>query len=433
MEVKHSEIYNGKIRVHTVHTDRFKMSRFSVNFITKSDRYRTPLYKLMMSVMMRGSEKYPTIKDINQALDELYGTSVSYRSTRVGDKAIFKLSCKLLDQKYVFDGDETKILDEVLEIISELLMHTKKDDNGLLLSSYVESEKKIAVDAINSKMNDPKAYASEQCSKYMFEGSEYELHGDDVELINSLTPRELTEHIKNFFDEAQIECFYIGDEPHEQIVSLVEKNLNVGNERNTLINYKEHAFSNNRTNVNYVEEEKEVSQGRLVLGYKCNTVLSDKAYHAMALFNEMFGGGSVSKLFLNVREKKSLCYYCYSSLHSATGTIKVGYGIDPSKKDEALEEIAHQLDAMKSGDFTDIEMETAKRTLISGIRQINDSPASIEAYIFRRLLAGVTDTPEEVLRKISSVTREDVIKSAREITLDTVYFMNSSEGDGYDE
>lgn len=432
MEIKHSEIHNGKIRLHTLQTDRFKMSRFSMNFIIKSDRYLTPLYKLMLSVMMRGSEKYPTITEINKALDEHYGTSVSYRQTRVGEKAVFKLSCKLLNQKYVFVEDKTNILDGVLEILSDILMHPRKDGGGLLLSSYVESEKRIAIDSINARINDPKAYASEMCAKYMYEGSKYEIHGEDTGLIASFTPAELTEYIQRFFDEAQVECYYIGDETHERIASLIERIFRFTVGKKTDMSYAESAFEGNRDEPRYVEEEKDVSQGRLVLGYRCGTVLSDGDYYAMVLFNEIFGGGSVSKLFMNVREKKSLCYYCYSSLHSATGTIYVGCGIDTSKKDDAIREIGVQLDAMKRGDFTDEEFETARRTLISGIRQINDSPSSIEAFMFRRLLSGLSETPEESCEQITSVTRKDVIEAAQKVVLDTVYFLNGTNADGED-
>ncbi len=435
MEIKNSEINNGKIKLHTVRTDRFKMSRFSINFITNSDKYYTPLNKLMLSVMMRGSERYPTITDINKALDERYGTSVSYRSTRMGDKTIFKLSCKLLDQKYVFDGDKTKILDEILEILSDILMHPRKDENGFLLSSYVESEKRIAIDAINSKINDPKAYASELCSRYMFEGSKYELYSGNIGLVESFTARELTEHAAKFFDDCRIECYYIGTEQHEYIEGLVRQNFPFEGRSDNEVVYSESAFESGRDNASFIEEEKDVSQGRLVLGYRCGTVLSDHDYYAMSLFNEIFGGGSVSKLFLNVREKKSLCYYCYSSLHSATGTIKVGCGIDPAKKDEAFSEICAQLDAMKRGDFTDSEIKTARRTVISGIRQINDSPSSLEAYMLRRLLSGSEISPETACELVMAVTREDIIAAAGKVVLDTVYFMNGNGcmEDGEDE
>ncbi len=427
MTVKTTEIYKGKLRLHSIYTDKFKMSRFSINFIVKSDKYYTPLYKLMLSVIMRGSKKYPTITDINRALDERYGAAVSYRCVRVGDKSVFKLSCKLLGEEYVFSGDKTRILDEVVEILSDILFEPLTDEKGLLLESYVDSEKKIAVDAINAKINDPKSYASEQCTKNMFKGSPYEPHEGDIELINSFTPQELTESIGRFFDECRVECYYIGNEPHGGVKSLIEQYFQYKDINTSHVDYNEKPFVCSRADIQYIEEEKTVSQGRLVLGYRCSTVLSDSDYYAMALFNEIFGGGSVSKLFMNVREKKSLCYYCYSSLHSATGTIKVGCGIDPAKKEEAFSEIGTQLKAMKNGEFTDDEIETAKRTLVSGLRQIGDSPAAIEAYLMRRLMSNIGEAPNTASERISAVTREEIIKAANKVELDTVYFLNGTD------
>lgn len=432
MEIRHSDIYNGKMRLHTLTTDRFKMSRFSINFIVNSDARLSPLYKLMLAVMMRGSEKYPTITEINKALDERYDTTVSYTNARVGDKSVYKISCKLLKNKYVFEGDKTRILDEILEIVSDILFHPVIDEEGLLRASLVESEKRIEIDNINARINDPKAYASEQCSRNMFKGTRFEVYGGNAELVASLTPRELTEGIQKFFNECRIECFYVGDEAHERVLSLLGQNFPFGCDFDANIQYMESVFESDGEE-QYIEEEQDISQARLVLGYRCETVLSDDDYYAMALFNEVFGGGSTSKLFMNVREKKSLCYYCYSSLHSATGTIKVGCGIDPAKKDDALSEISAQLDAMKSGDISDAEIETAKRTVIAGLRQVNDSPSAIEAYTFRRILAGVEESIEDSREKISAITKADVIKAAQKVTLDTVYFMNGCEEEEYDE
>ncbi len=432
MKINHSEIYNGKMRLHTHTTDRFKMSRFSINFIVNSDAHRSPLYKLMLAVMMRGSEKYPNITALNRALDERYDATVAYTNTRIGDKSIYKISCKLLKNKYVFDGDNTRILDEVLEIVSDILLHPLRDVDGLLKSSYVESEKRIEIDNINARVNDPKSYASEQCSRYMFRGSEFEIYGGNVSLVDSFTARELSEAIEQFFNECRIECFYVGDESHERILELVEKNFPFDCGFDSSIKYSEDKFDVQR-DTQYIDEDKNITQARLVLGYRCGTVLSDEDYYAMALCNEIFGGGSTSKLFMNVREKNSLCYYCYSSLHSATGTIKVGCGIDPSKKDDALSEIAAQLDAMKSGDITDTELMTARKTIIAGLSQVNDSPSAIEAYSFRRILAGVEETPDDSKKKISAITKDDVVRAAQKIVLDTVYFMNGEEGEDYGE
>ena len=265
----------------------------------------------------------------------------------------------------------------------------------------------------------------------MFEGSEFAVSGDgDESLINSFSARGITENLESFMRDCRIECYYVGDESHEYVEELIKKYFPLDNVCASDIAFEEHAYLTDCADVKNIEESADISQGRLVLGYRCGTILSDKDYYAMALFNEIFGGASVSKLFMNVREKKSLCYYCYSTLHSATGTIKVGCGIDPEMKDEALAEIAVQLDAMKRGSFTVDEMETARKTLIAGFRQMSDSPAAIEAFAFRRLLAGIEENENSCREAIMSVSAEDVVKVAQKVELDTVYFLC---GDGEEE
>ena len=428
MTVNTTEIYNGKMRLHTINVDKFKMSRFSISFICESNRVKTPLSRLMLAVMMRGSQKYPTAVKINKALDEQYGATVSLRSQTFGDKSLYRISCKLLKDEYALEGEKTDILEAVMEILSDILQHPLTDENGFLTESFVESEKKIAIDAIRAKINDPRAYASEQCSKYMFKGTKYEIVLDgSEELIDSFSVEDVTRNICDFFKNCRIEVFYVGSESEERVSELVKKNFSFSSLSEKPLEYVENSFVCKDGNVKYVEEKCDITQGRLALGYRCHTVLSDNDHYAMALFNEIFGGGCFSKLFVNVRERKSLCYYCYSSLHSATGTIKAGCGIDPSKKDDALNEIAYQLELMKRGEITNEEIETAKSTLISGIRQIYDSPAAIEAFFLRRIMAGLSDTPEDSINRINAVRKSEIVDAAAKIELDTVYFMCGNE------
>lgn len=434
MTVNTTEIYKGKMRLHTISVDKFKMSRFSISFICESDRVKTPLSRLMLAVMMRGSQRYPTAAKINKALDEQYGATVSLHSQTFGDKSLYRISCKLLKDEYALGEEKTDILESVMAILSDILINTLTDENGLLTNSFVESEKKIAIDAIRAKINDPRAFASEQCSKNMFKGSEYEVVLDgSEELIESFSAVDVTENMSDFFKNCRIETFYVGSENEEHISALVKKYFPFTDLSEKQIEYVEKPFERKDGEVRCVEETGDVTQGRLVLGYRCNTVLSDDDYYGMALFNEIFGGGYVSKLFMNVREKESLCYYCYSSLHSATGTIKAGCGIDPFKKDDALKEIAAQLELMKRGEITKEEIETAKSTLISGIKQIYDSPAAIEAFFLRRIMAGLNDMPEDSIKRINAVEKGEIVDAAAKVELDTIYFMSGNKSEWEDE
>ena len=417
-----------------IKTDRCKMSRLSFNFILPADKERSPLTRLMLAVMMRGSRKYPSVVKINRALDEFYGATVTWRVNAVGGRHIFRISCEMLNNRYRLAGDERNILLGVAGIVLDILLDPLLDENGLLDEKNIESEKKIAIDAIMAKINDQKAYSADRCRKYML--------GDDISAVSSegnveqvagFSVRELTENIAYFLENSVLECYYVGEEDAEDIANTIDMALSRVKRGDAALGLTEKAFTTDRAEVQSIDEKMDVSQGRLNIGCVCGTVMSDGDYYAMNLFNEIFGGSSVAKLFTNVREKQSLCYYCYSSYHSANGTIMINCGIKKENRDKALFEIENQLLAMQGGEFTDDEMKTAKKTILSGMRQINDSPSALEAFSFRRLLAGVCEELGDAAESIERVTREDIIAAAKKVKIDTVYFLSGDGEEEYDD
>lgn len=423
---------DGAGRFHVINTDKFKMSRLSFNFILPADKEKSPLTRIMLAVMMRGCEKYPSIVSINKRLDELYGATVSWRAVSVGERHIFKISCEILSNKYRLPDDKTDILYEVAKIILEILFNPLLDENRLLPESNFESEKKLAIDAIRAKINDQKAYSAEQCRKIMLDGAPAGISVEGTEeQIEKITLQQASENIEYFLKNAVLECYYIGRDNVDGVISLVTDAFSrLGREDRELVGGEKALIRQENSPLREVSEMMNVSQGRLNIGCTCGVIMSDEDYPAMSLFNEIFGGSSVAKLFMNVREKQSLCYYCYSSHNSATGTVMIGCGIKPENREKAYLEIEKQLLAMQSGDFTDEEIETAKRTIISGARQIYDSPAALEAFGFRRILAGVAEKPEDLMKKIESVGRDEIVKVAQKVKIDTVYFLY---GEGEEE
>ena len=166
---------------------------------------------------------------------------------------------------------------------------------------------------------------------------------------------------------------------------------------------------------------------------RAGTVMGDADYYATSLFNEIFGGSSISKLFMNVREKKSLCYYCSSVYMISKGVIFISCGIKSENKDAAYNEIMYQLDEMKKGNFTDADITTAKKLLYNSLTQVNDSPSGLDSYYFRRNMAGIPYTPAESIKLIEAVTKEDIMRVAESVVPDTVYFLRGTEEEGYDE
>ena len=301
-------INKGKWRLHAINTDKFKVSYLTFRFIMPKCSYRTPLTKLMLSVMMRGSEHYPTVTDINRRLDELYDTTLSLNSASTGDRCVFTVSCKMLNNRYLLDGDNTDVLLEATRLVEDILCAPLLDADGLLRSDYVESEKKITVDSIRSIVNDQRAYALKKCYELMLDGTPFGISSSGAEAtVVAFTARELSENIEFFRSNAFVECFYIGSESAERVAEIIGDRFDCFTKSSVDEKYGEYAFRSDRTEVIRASESMDVSQTRIAMGYTCDTVLSDSDHFAMAVANEIYGGMSVSKLFMNVREKKSLC------------------------------------------------------------------------------------------------------------------------------
>ena len=176
------------------------------------------------------------------------------------------------------------------------------------------------------------------------------------------------------------------------------------------------------------EEEFNLSQGRLHIGLTCGSTIGDSDSAAMSLYNEILGGSSTSKLFMNVRERKSLCYSCYSGINSGVGTMIISCGIKPENKDVALCEIKNQIEQMRLGNISDEEIASAKKGLINSLNQMPDTAASLVAASFKyKLLANTDVSIQEKKEQIISLTKEDVIAFAQKVTLCSVFFLTSSQ------
>ncbi len=419
------EFHLGRgIRLHTVQTRKFKVSRLSVSFICKADSLYSPLTKLMFSVLLRGSEKYPTVTQINKRLDELYGSTVSFRCLQAGKRHIFKIICEFLDESYIPQKDIVNTFSGTLEVIKDILFHPKRNKDGKLDNAYIDSEKKIAIDGIRAKINDQRAYSAERCRQILFGSDPRGILIDGTEdMINEFNADDVERCLSVILDKALIECFYVGPEDGENIadsISSLFEEIKFRGAVSEIYSYK--AFSK-KNNLSEVTERLPVSQGRLNIGFICDTVPGDDRYFSMCLFNEIFGGSSVSKLFMNVREKKSLCYYCSSDYMKSSGVILVSCGIKSGNRDIVYKEIMSQLESIKMGNISDEELNSAKKILTNALKQVDDSTAAIESYNYEQLLAGTEMDTEYCLRKINEVTKAEIAGCAELVYPNAVFFL----------
>lgn len=421
------------IALRVLSTDRFKAGMLSVSAVLPIDRKKTPLTSLLLSVLRRGTVKYPSLADVNRRLDYLYGTGLSIRNFYRGDCQIIGFSADLLDGSYLPLGED--LTDGVLELIEEILFHPCLDENGLLLQKYVESEKQLQIDAIRAQKNNPRSYASDRCRELMMadEPSGAPIFGTEEEIL-TVTAEELTAHWRSLLGGISFDCFYVGQADAQTLCLALRRRLAehaAGNPARLV----EKEFVKCAKETRRFEDALPVSQGQLLLAYRTGTRLGDEGFCALAVMNELLGLSPVSKLFVNVRERLSLCYFCSSHYNAYKGLLTVHCGLDPKNRDLAEAEILAQIDAVKRGDFTDWELDAAKKSLKNAYRQLQDSPMALENFYFGRTLMGVSATAEECRAAFDTVTRPAVMDAANALSLDTVYFLNGTLAgeEGFDD
>ena len=149
-------------------------------------------------------------------------------------------------------------------------------------------------------------------------------------------------------------------------------------------------------------------------------------YAALMVFNAVYGGSVTSKLFLNVRERLSLCYYASSTIEKHKGIMAVYSGVEFDKFEQAREEILAQLDAVRRGDISDWELVSAKRAVITSVKSTMDKPTGLEDLYFDQAIAAIKYTPDELAALCDGVTALEVADIASGIQLDSIYYLTGN-------
>lgn len=427
MNLPRYKIADG-IHASVLATDKFKVNAITLNLKAPMNIESVTMLNLLSRVLGRGCKDHPDIKSLENRLDQLYGADLDISISRRGDSQFLCVSVDFLSKKYTEDCD---IIEGSVDILTKVLLCPVLEDGGFV-RGYVDSEKKNLTDAINGIINNKARYAKLRCSEEMCAGEPFSLAPlGDKDVLSTVTPVSLYEYYRKLISDSRIEILYTGSEGFFPAVCESFSRAFADIKRN----YKEVSESSQKhiyRELKELCEDMEVNQGKLSMGFVTDVVSPSEDLPALIMANEIFGGSPNSKLFMNVREKMSLCYYCSSSLDAAKGLMFVNAGIENSNFELTRDAILAQLEAVKSGDFSDEDFENAKISLSSGYGSISDSITSLEAWYVPRIFRADPETVADRIEKIKTVTREDVIRAAEKIKPEVIYFLRGSLCDGGD-
>lgn len=411
------------IGFHAVCDDRFKTTLLSVNFRIPLDRERAAEYAVVGPLLRKKSLEYPDFTLLNQKLCDMYGASLYADVKKIGGWQVISLSLRSIDNRYVLDCED--LTHECAELLCSLITKPCLAD-GCFEESEVEIERQNLIDMIESKVNDKRAYAIDQCEERMYTGEPYGIDEyGTVEAAHAVTPQSATQAYHDLMKHARMEVMFTGHGDTKKISAVFERAFS-SVEREPISNPEFPRIAGAQKVTEHVERM-DVIQSKLVMGFRTGTFAQSPDLSAMRLMVAIFGGTAFSRLFVHVREEKSLCYYCAARFDRIKGVMLVDSGVQSENREVAQREILRQLDIMREGGFSNGEFEAAKLSMKNAFATIIDSPSGLENWYLVQIVAGTHTSPEEEGRSIAEVTREQVADAAKKITLDTVYFLTGKE------
>lgn len=398
--------------------DRFKQACLNIHFVSPASAETASVNALIPAVLLRGTVKHPDMRSISLHMDDLYGAGVGMATRRVGDYQLVGFKSGFIDERYALPGD--KVLEPMVDFLGELLLEPLTEDGGFN-REFVRSEKRNLIAAIEAERNNKGSYATTRMIEKMC--------GDDpwavprlgtCEQVAAIDHLSAWEQYKKLLKESTVEIFYVGSVAPEQVAQLLMP-IFQRMDRSPVPLPEITRF--NDDSLGEHTEVMAVTQGKLAMGFVAPVTGCDEGFAAMQVFNSILGAGLTSKLFVNVREKMSLCYSIGSHYYSSKGILTVSAGIDFDKEAVTKAEILNQIKACQDGDITQEELLAAKESLLSGLRAVYDSASGIVGYETVTALCSPKLTVDAYRQAVETVTIEDVCKAAKLVRLHTTYFM----------
>lgn len=410
------------VTLHHIGTDKFKIASVSISLLTQLTREKAAMNALIPNVLCRGSAAYDDMDKLNERCDELYGAAVTPQVRRIGE--IQTVGLTITFPEAAFLPDKENVTQEAISLLSEILLEPSTR-GGLLREDYVNSERDKMAEAIRSRVNNKGQYALIRCIEEMCCFEDYAVTRlGRLEECREIRYRKLTRQYQELLSTSPVEIFYFGRETPERVAEWLRASLSTMPRGEIEYDIGTDVRMNSvEEDVRNVTEEMDVSQARLVMGFRLGEIMEDPDRPVLSVFNAIFGNGVTSRLFVQVREKMQLCYSIGSAVDGYKGLLLASAGIDADRAEDVRSEIMHQLQEIRDGNITDEELAYAKAGIESDLISMLDSAPSLETFFTNNLVDGSDYTPESFAERVNDVTKDEVAAVAQSVVPDLVYLL----------
>ena len=401
--------------LHLIKTNKFKTLFFKVILSEKLIKDDITIRNLLLDNLLSSSLDYPTMRDVSIKRQDLYGASISMVSRRIGNHAFIEYTMSILNPRFT----EESMLKDSIEFYSNLL-YKPNVKNGSFDEELFEMSKENLRKEILMTNERPDVYGFTRFKECIDKNAEFSYHQSGyLQDLDSITSSSLYEYYNHVLDNDICDIYVIGDFDFNEVELLIKDNFRFKNTKRT--DSYEIVLSNDR-NKKEVIEDSSFNQSKLFIGFKLTDFNLDDKKYALILFNIIFGNSPESRLFKEVREKKSLAYSITSAYRRLDNFYYVSAGISYNNYEKVLSIIKKCLADIQNNGITDEELDKAKVLYLSILNDAMESPSSIVDLYFTELYFG-NDSFEKQLKMSQSITKEDIMRVANLLKIDTIYLL----------
>lgn len=401
-----------------IKNERFNTTSVSFNFYLPLSADTAAAYALLPFILTTCGAEYPDFSVLNFKLSRLYGARLEASAEKLGDFQLLRMRISVINDNYTFDSES--LLKRAIDMLLSLIFKPKTE-NGAFCEEDLSREKRKAIEHIKGEISEKRIYAKNRLIEEMYKGNAYGVPKcGTVEDVEKITGESLYKAWEDMLKKAFVRVQVIGASIPPRLFETVAESFENIN-RCEITDCKTSEPTAAVQNPNEIIERMAVKQGKLVMGFSSEMCGDDDVSLPLMVATDIFGGGPYSRLFANVREKMSLCYYCSASAVRQKGLVTVDSGVEAENAEKAQKEISAQLDAVKKGEFTDFEFEASLKSLRDSLNSYNDSQVLLDTWYALKEGNRTLYSPEEIAAKVAEITREDIVNAANGIKLHTVY------------
>ena len=421
MVTKNIEV--GSYNLHLIKTDKFKSLFFEIIITKKLKKEDITITNLLIDNMSFSTKKYNTLRLMNIKKQDLYNAFFLASNKRLGKAMQTKLTFSMLNPKYT----EESMLEESIEFLKEIIYNPNIEQDAFNETIFNRIKEENIID-IKGSLTNPKYYASQRLKELMNkkEVISYKQAGY-LEDIEKITSKDLYEYYKKFFKNANIDFYVVGDFNQKEIESIITKNFKFNNANKSLLDIK-YNYQNKRESCQEVIEQSSFNQSVFATNYNLKNLTQKEKNYTMILYNIILGNSPESRLFKNIREKKSFAYSINSSYKYSDNTLIIFAGINSKNYEDVKISINEEIENLKENLIEEKELENAKQLFISTLKETEEYPSSIIDFNYNKKYFKSKNIDNQI-KIIEKITREEILKVAKKITLDTIYLLKEGENE----